>query len=74
MARWRHAIELAMSDEDIGRLREISRSRTERASRVERAQMLLSYRDNSSFFAVGQRLRVHHQTVQRCVETLLKGG
>jgi transposase len=30
--------------------------------------MLLSYRDNPSFFAVGRALDVHHQTVQRCVE------
>jgi hypothetical protein len=50
----RHAVELAMSGEDIGRLTEISRSRTERASWVERAQMLLAYRENPSFFAVGE--------------------
>jgi transposase len=74
MARWRHAVELAMSEEDIGRLTVISRSRTERASRVERAQMLLSYRENPSFFAVGQRLGVHHQTVQRCIERALAYG
>ena len=52
----------------------LSRSRTEAASRVERAQMLLTYRENPSFFAVGQRLGVHHQTVQRCVERALAYG
>jgi len=74
MARWRQAIELAMKDEVIDRLMVISRSRTEAASRVERAQMLLSYRKNPSFFAVGQRLGVHHQTVQRCVERAVAYG
>jgi transposase len=74
MARWRQAVELAMTDEDIERLMIISRSRTEAASRVERAQMLLAYRENPSFFAVGQRLGVHHQTVQRCVERAVAYG
>jgi transposase len=74
MARWRQAVELAMTDEDIERLMVISRSRTEAASRVERAQMLLTYRENPSFFAVGQRLGVHHQTVQRCVERAVAYG
>jgi hypothetical protein len=74
MARWRQAVELAMKDEDIERLMVISRSRTEAASRVERAQMLLSYRENPSFFSVGQRLGVHHQTVQRCVERAVAYG
>ena len=68
MAGWRHAVELAMSCEDIGRVMGISRSRTERASRVERAQVLLAYQENPSFFAVGEKLGVHHQTVQRRVE------
>jgi len=74
MARWRQAIELAMKDEEIATLVAISRSRTERASRVERAQMLLAYRENPSFFAVGQSLGVHHQTVERCVERAVAYG
>src|SRR5438445_3596025 len=60
--------------EEIGSLTVLSRSRTEPASRVERAQMLLAYRENPSFFAVGQRLGVHHQTVQRCVERAVAYG
>src|SRR5262252_3763486 len=74
MAGWRQAVELAMSDEEIGTLRALSRSRTEPASRVLRAQMLLAYRENPSFCAVGRRLGVHHQTVERCVERALASG
>jgi hypothetical protein len=62
-----------MTDEAIGKLREIARSRTE-ASRVARAQMLVRYAEKPSFYAVGQRLGVHHQTVQRCVERALAYG
>ena len=36
--------------------------------------MLLAYRKDPSFFAVGQALGVHHQTVQRCVERALAYG
>jgi transposase len=68
MAAWRQAFDLTIGDEDLSQLRAIARSRTEPAGRVERARMLLSYRDNPSFFAVGRALDVHHQTVQRCVE------
>jgi hypothetical protein len=42
MARWRQAIELAMTAEEIGRLATIARSRSEAARRVQRAQILLS--------------------------------
>ena len=56
MATWRQALEVAMTDEDVARLTALSRSRTEPASRVQRAQMLLAYRENPSFFAVGQRV------------------
>src|SRR5947209_17275744 len=74
MAGWRQAIELALSDEEIAALAAISRSRTEPASRVERARMLLAYRKDPSFFAVGQTMGVHHQTVKRCVERALAHG
>src|SRR5271156_1172219 len=46
----------------------MGKPRTEPASRVERARILLAYREGPSFFAVGRALRLHHQTVQRCVE------
>ncbi len=70
----RRAIELSIGEEDLARLFSIARSRTEPASRVERARMLLAYRKDPSFFAVGQALGVHHQTVQRCVERALAYG
>jgi len=74
VSAWRQVFELAIEEEDLERLRTIARSRTEPASRVERAQMLLAYRDDPSFFAVGQALGVHHQTVQRCVERAVAYG
>src|SRR5437764_1432393 len=74
MAGWRQAIELALCEAEVASLSAIARSRTERASRVQRAQMLLAYREDPSFFSVGQALGVHHQTVQRCVERAVAYG
>src|SRR5436309_12932215 len=74
MAKWRQAVELAMTDKEMEALRTVSRSRTEPARRVERAQMLLAYSEDPSFFAVGRALGVHHQTVQRCVERAVAYG
>jgi transposase len=74
MAGWRHAVELAMTDEEIAQLTSVSRSRTEPAGRVERAQMLLAYRETPSFFSAARKLAAHHQTVQRCVERALAYG
>jgi hypothetical protein len=47
MATWRQALEVAVTDEEVARLMVLSRSRTEPASRVQRAQMLLAYRENT---------------------------
>src|ERR1700680_185497 len=74
MTARRTETELAICEEDMAALGAITRWRTEPASRVERARMLLAYRKDPSFFAVGQSLGVHHQTVQRCVERALAHG
>jgi transposase len=74
MTAWRQVIELSIGEDDLAKLLSIARSRTEPASRVERARMLLAYREDPSFFAVGHCLGVHHQTVQRCVERALAYG
>ena len=74
MAGWRQAVALAMTGEEIEALTALSRSRTEPAGRVSRAAMLLGYREKPSFLAVGRRLGVHHQTVQRCVERAMAYG
>src|SRR5213078_1258975 len=68
------AIELSLTDADVAKLQSIAQSRTEPASRVERARILLAYREDPSFFAVGQALGLHHQTVQRCVERAVVEG
>ncbi|HXZ14969.1 MAG TPA: adenylate/guanylate cyclase domain-containing protein, partial [Roseiarcus sp.] len=49
-------------------------AKAEPANRVERARMLLAYRDEPSFFQVGRAVGAHHQTVQRCVERALAYG
>jgi transposase len=74
MAAWRRAIELSLGDENTAKLRSIAQSRTEPASRVERARILLAYREAPSFYAVGRSLGLHHQTVQRCVERAVVEG
>jgi len=74
VAAWRRAIELSLGDEDTAKLKSIAQSRTEPASRVERARILLAYREDPSFFAVGRALGLHHQTVQRCVEHAVVEG
>jgi hypothetical protein len=47
---WRRAIELSLGDADTAKLRSIAQSRTEPAGRVERARILLAYREDPSFF------------------------
>jgi hypothetical protein len=51
MAAWWGVIALSINDADVEKLTLIARSRTELASRVERARILLSYREDPSSFA-----------------------
>jgi transposase len=74
MAAWRRAIELSLGEAEVERLRSIAQSRTEPASRVERARIILAYREDPSFYAVSRALGLHHQTVQRCVERAVAEG
>jgi transposase len=74
MAAPRRVVELSIGDEDLARLQVIARSRSESASRVERARILLGYRADASSYAVGIAVRVTHQTVQRCVARARKFG
>src|SRR5271157_2544817 len=67
MAAPRRVVELALSEDEAAELARLARSRTEAASRVERARMLLAYRETPSFYAVGRAIGVTHQTVERCV-------
>ncbi|MFZ0019148.1 MAG: hypothetical protein WAL10_17605, partial [Acetobacteraceae bacterium] len=46
MAAPRRVIELAIGTDDLSRLEVMARSRTEPASRVERARILLAYRSD----------------------------
>jgi transposase len=74
MAALRKVVEIAIGDADAARLQSIARSRTEPASRVERARILLRYRDDPSLYAVGRAVGVTHQTVQRCLARATRFG
>jgi transposase len=67
MAAARKVVELSITEAEQAELQSIARSRTEPASRVERARILLRYRDDPSSYGVGIAVGVTHQTVQRCL-------
>jgi transposase len=68
MATSRRSIKLTINKADLAQLESIARSRTEPAGRVERSRIVLAYRQTPSFYAVGQTMGLHAQTVQRCIE------
>jgi len=55
-------------------LLEISRSRTEPTSRVERARIILAYLDDPSAYGVARSVGVTPQTVTRCLERAAERG
>src|SRR6201981_1688208 len=56
------------------RLLEISRSRMEPTSRVERARIILAYLEEPSAYAVARTIGVTRQTVTRCLERAAELG
>jgi transposase len=74
MAAPRRIIDCSIGPDDLAQLETIARSRTEPASRVERARILLAYRADPSSTAVGERIGVTHQTVQRCLRRAVRLG
>ena len=74
MAAPRKEIEISIEATELIELEAIARSRTEWASRVQRARILLAYRTNPSTYAVGEAIGVTHQTVQRCLDRAVRFG
>ena len=70
----RRVIALPTDTEQRQRLLEISRSRTEPTSRVERAQIILAYLREPSAYAVARKIGVTQQTVARCLQRAAELG
>jgi len=63
-----------LSDEVREDLTTISRSRTEPAARVQRAQILLAYAAGESVSAIARRLGTNRPKVERCLDKALQFG
>jgi len=74
MAAPRRVIEISIGDEELARLETIARSRTEPASWVQRARIILAYHADPSAYAVGEAVGVTHQTVLRCLDRAARFG
>jgi len=70
----RRVIALPSDEEQRQHLLEISRSRTEPASRVERARIILAYLEEPSAYVVARRIGVTQQTVIRCLKRAAELG
>ena len=74
MAAPRRMIDISIGDDDLARLETIARSRTEPASWVQRARIILAYHADPSAYAVGEAVGVTHQTVLRCLDRAARFG
>lgn len=70
----RRRADLKLTKEVQEQLQRISRSRTERASRVERAKMILGYYQGVSISAIARQLSTNRPKVERCVDKALQLG
>jgi len=56
------------------KLESISKSRIDKASRVERAKMLLAYAGNASVSSIARLLSTNRPKVERCIDKALQLG
>lgn len=70
----RQRASLILSDAEKEFLTSLSRSRTETAIRVQRAQMLLSYTKGESISSIAKCLNTNRPRIERCVDKALQLG
>ncbi|MBM4295068.1 MAG: IS630 family transposase [Deltaproteobacteria bacterium] len=66
--------ELILSQEIKDKLESIGKSRTEKASRVERAKILLAYIGGASVSAIARSFSTNRPKVERCIDKALQIG
>jgi transposase len=66
--------ELSIIQEVRHKLEQISKSRTESASRIERAKMILAYSKGVTVSAIARQLSTNRPKVERCIDKALQLG
>jgi len=66
--------ELVIDQEVINKLQQISKSRTESASRIERAKILLEYEKGGTVSAIARQLSTNRPKIERCIDKALQLG
>jgi len=64
--------ELVLTEELQVKIESISKSRTDKASRVERARMLLAYANKASISSIARMLSTNRPKVERCIDKALR--
>lgn len=70
----RKSKELTLNSEDQQYLKKILRTRTEKASRIQRAQFILDYAEEANIYAIAQRYHTNRPKVQRTIHKALMFG
>jgi len=65
---------LVIAQDVQSRLEQISKSRTESATRIERAKMILEYNKGNSISSIARMLSTNRPKVERCIDKALQFG